>query len=791
METLWNSVKSLAIWQILVLLALLFGSAAAVFLLYTDFTQTDSAELAENQQLIPVRFGDIVNQVSTNGNVAFPQRETLSFGIAGALGPLPVEEGQRVVAGQELARLDSTSLANLEEAVGRARVDLMQAREDLSTLLERPSEVAMAQERAAAREAVAAARYRVQQAEEALAETLEPEIPTFLDVKTLKERIAATELLVEQRREEGEDLLDPELPTEQEIKAQEELVADARVKLQEAMDARDVLRSRNLLPDYEMKLAEALQKKADAEKELAAIEEALADLEPTEKELVEAFQNRLKAQVALDQATQALEDFRDAHGSDLTTRRREKRELEEEIAAASQTLASLRESYNEGTLGLATNILRWEQYLTALEEELQEVRTGIVSEVEELEADLAVAQANLVEAEANLAELGEEPDSLEREALEARAKTIIANQEVVDRDLSELEQPEVDPLELSLAQARIVLAEATLAQAITDLGDLKTALEETPNSLELELNTQQLELAQATLDQYLLDYDELIEDQKTTPEPLDVALKEDRIALALADLARAEEDLADLIVEQGIPPDPLDVAQAEHEIESARIALDEAQSKLDSSVIISPMAGLVLEIMADPGDSVEPRTEIMEIVDPGVVEVDGIVDEIDVLLVRVGTSAEVALDALPNATIPGVVTEIAVEAQNQQGVVSYPIRIRLDIPEGIEPRAGLSAVANIVLREERNVLLVPQQALYGSFEQPVVRVMTELGVAERPVSLGSSDDFWVAVNSGVAEGDRIVLEAADINTNEFSFRNLRRATGGTGGPRGAGGGGPR
>ena len=251
-------------------------------------------------------------------------------------------------------------------------------------------------------------------------------------------------------------------------------------------------------------------------------------------------------------------------------------------------------------------------------------------------------------------------------------------------------------------------------------------------------------------------------------------MKEDQIALALADLARAEEDLADLLEEQGSPPDALDVAQAEHEIESARIALAEAQSKLDSSVIVSPMAGLVLEILADPGDSVEPRTDILEIVDPSVIEVDGIVDEIDVLLVRVGTSAEVALDALPNVTIPGVVTEIAVEAQNQQGVVSYPIRIRLDVPERIEPREGLSAVADIVLREERNVLLVPQQALYGSFDQPVVRVMTASGVAERPVSLGSSDDFWVAVNSGVAEGDQIVLEAADVNTSEFSFRNLRR-----------------
>ena len=100
---------------------------------------------------------------------------------------------------------------------------------------------------------------------------------------------------------------------------------------------------------------------------------------------------------------------------------------------------------------------------------------------------------------------------------------------------------------------------------------------------------------------------------------------------------------------------------------------------------------------------------MLEIVDPTIVEVDGIVDEIDVLLVNLGTPAEVSLDALPGVIIEGTVTEIAAESQNQQGVVSFPIRIRMEIPEGLQPRSGLSAIANIVLREERNVLLVPQR----------------------------------------------------------------------------------
>ena len=456
MEALWNAVKSLAVWQMLVLLAVMVGAAAAVYFLYAGAAQSDTTELAENQQLIPVRYGDIVNQVSTNGNLDFPERETLSFGIPGDIGELLVAEGQSVSVGQELARLDSSTIATLEEAVSPGpKVDLLQAEDALAELLEPKSEVTMALDRAAAAEKVADARFQVQQAQDALDEVLDPELPTPLDVKTLKEKIAATELQIERLQEEYEDLLNPELPTDRDIAAQEEVIADARVKLQQAIDHREELLSRDLLPDYESQLAEAQQRQADAEKELAAIQESLDALEPSERELVEAFQARLKAQIALDEAAQALEDFQELHGAKLTTQRAEKRELEADLAAARNTLASLREAYAGGALGLGSNIRRWETYVANLETELQEVRFGIVSQAEELEAALAVAETALTEAEERLAELSAGPDSLElaeRAALEARAKAIIANQEVIDRDLAELEMPEVDPQELALRE---------------------------------------------------------------------------------------------------------------------------------------------------------------------------------------------------------------------------------------------------------------------------------------------------------------------------------------------------
>lgn len=787
MESLWNAIKSLAIWQILVLVVVLFGSAAGVYFVYVERTQPEPTELAENQQLIPVRYGDIVNQVSTSGNLTFPERETLRFGIKGTIGELLVEEGQTVGLGQELARLDAPTIATLEEAVAQARVDLLDAEEALVELMEPATEATRSLERAAAEEAVADARYQVLLAQDALAVALDPVIPTLMDVEAQKEGIASTQLSIQTIQEEREDLLNPELPTHREIKAQEELIADARVKLQEAIDARDDLLNRNLQPDYEMNLADALQKQADAEKELAAIEQSLADLAPSQRELVEATQGRLKAQIALDEANQALEEFLDTHGSNLTNRRIEKQELESDLSAAQATLFSLQDAYDRGTLGLASNIDRWQIYAVNLEEELEQVRFGIVSQVEELEAEVALAETALQEADDNLVEVRQGPDPVERAALEARAKAIHANMEVVQRDIAELERPEVDVQELALREAQIVLAEATVIQALEDLAELMEELSETPDSLALQLNIRQLELARVTLAQQQADLAELLEDRKATPVPYEVALREQQIVLALASLAQAEEDLAELLVEQAAPPDPLEVALAEQKIVAGKVRLTTAEEELNAAIITAPITGYVAEVSVETGDAVEARAAIMELVDPTIVEIDGIVDEIDVLLVEVGTSAEVSLDALPGVMLNGVVTEIADEAENQQGVITFPIRIRMEVPEGIRPRGGLSAVANIVLQEERNVLLLPQQALYGSFGQPLVRILTDGGVSEIPVELGSSDDFWVSVKAGLSEGDQIILEGADVGGGDFSFRNLRRATGGGFGPSRGGG----
>ena len=82
--------------------------------------------------------------------------------------------------------------------------------------------------------------------------------------------------------------------------------------------------------------------------------------------------------------------------------------------------------------------------------------------------------------------------------------------------------------------------------------------------------------------------------------------------------------------------------------------------------------------------------------------------------------------------------------------MSYPITVEVQT-QGLEFPEGMSAVASIVITQELDVLLVPIDALFGSFEQPELQVMMNGSLEYREVMLGNTDEFWAVVESGVNE----------------------------------------
>ena len=133
-------------------------------------------------------------------------------------------------------------------------------------------------------------------------------------------------------------------------------------------------------------------------------------------------------------------------------------------------------------------------------------------------------------------------------------------------------------------------------------------------------------------------------------------------------------------------PDPLNLALWKVEVTAAAEAMNEAEELLSSATLVAPMDGLITSISVDQGDRVQANATIVEIADPSKVEMDGIVDEIDVLSIKGGAAAKVTLDALPGRKLEGELIEISPVAQFQQGVVSFPVRIRINLRN--TPRAG-------------------------------------------------------------------------------------------------------
>lgn len=268
------------------------------------------------------------------------------------------------------------------------------------------------------------------------------------------------------------------------------------------------------------------------------------------------------------------------------------------------------------------------------------------------------------------------------------------------------------------------------------------------------------------------------------------------LAASLAERIELEKD-AEATVSAMSDLDSLQIKLATAAVNEANALLQNAKDELAASNMLAPFAGVISSISVGVGDPVSRSTPTIDILDPSVVTLDGSIDEIDVLSLRVGDSVAVTLDALPGQILDGVIDEIG-DGVNQQGVIEFPLTVMLTPPDGIKLIEGLSATATVVLNQIDNALLIPLQAVGGSFGQATVDIVTDNGFTTTDVTLGASDDFWVIVESGLSEGQEVLMtvtESVDPFQQLFGGGGAIRIPagasfgGGTGrGPGGGGGG---
>ena len=192
------------------------------------------------------------------------------------------------------------------------------------------------------------------------------------------------------------------------------------------------------------------------------------------------------------------------------------------------------------------------------------------------------------------------------------------------------------------------------------------------------------------------------------------------VKLATSELKRVKDLFAKgLASEAELERAQATLDKAQSSLEQQRAALKQAQDELSKTRIHSPINGTVTRLEKEVAEialgSTFQKDVIMTVADLSTMEVKVEVDESDVIDVKLGDSVEVEVDALPDTTFTGTVTEIAHSAittgrGSQEQVTNFEVTITLD-ERAPELRPGMTADVAIITAVKENALIVPIRAV--------------------------------------------------------------------------------
>jgi HlyD family secretion protein len=210
------------------------------------------------------------------------------------------------------------------------------------------------------------------------------------------------------------------------------------------------------------------------------------------------------------------------------------------------------------------------------------------------------------------------------------------------------------------------------------------------------------------------------------------------------------------------------IAQSQAQIAQSRANLTQLEEQLSYTDVKSPMDGIVLSRDVEMGDAVSSilvlgssATLVMTLGDTSQVYVKGKVDESDIGRVYLGQPARIKVESFKDKTFNGVVTKISPMGVEKDNVTTFEVRVSINNPGG-QLKAEMTANAEIILEEHKNVLQIPEGAiLYDKDKKASVEVpepKAKDGKTKVAVNIGISNGAKTEVLSGLKENQEVVLQ---------------------------------
>jgi len=210
------------------------------------------------------------------------------------------------------------------------------------------------------------------------------------------------------------------------------------------------------------------------------------------------------------------------------------------------------------------------------------------------------------------------------------------------------------------------------------------------------------------------------------------------------------------------------IAQAQATVAQDDADLKQLEEQLSYTDITSPIDGIVLSRDVEIGDAVSSilvlgssATLVMTLGDTSQVYVKGKVDESDIGKVYLGQPARIKVESFKDKTFNGVVTKISPMGVEKDNVTTFEVRVSINNPGG-ELKAEMTANAEIILDEHKNVLQIPEGAIiYDKDKKASVEIPDSKqkdGKRKVAVNIGISNGAKTEVLSGLKEVDQVVLQ---------------------------------
>lgn len=216
------------------------------------------------------------------------------------------------------------------------------------------------------------------------------------------------------------------------------------------------------------------------------------------------------------------------------------------------------------------------------------------------------------------------------------------------------------------------------------------------------------------------------------------------------------------------------VAERKHAISVAGESVNTAQTNLGYATITAPIDGIVIAKYVSEGQTVAASFSTPQLLTIAKnltsMSVVADVDEADIGGVKEGQRASFTVDAFPDDTFEGNVTQIRLEPATSNNVVTYKVVINVDNKD-LKLKPGLTANITIYTEETKGVLSVPAKALRFTPEKDAVggrkikdvsnaknKVWTLEGntLVAHAVTIGSTDGIHTQILSGIKKGQKVI-----------------------------------